>query len=95
MMGLAAAGAQARSLYVPSYENNTVSVVNTSTNTVTSTIDVPASLGCCDHTGRGKTVWVEEYSNQRTGADLGEHRSAGHPCPDHGSRRSGGPGDHA
>ncbi len=63
MMGLAAAGAQARSLYVPTDGGNTVAVVDTSTNAVTSTIAVPAVPWLSAITPDGKTVWVVEYGN--------------------------------
>lgn len=63
IMGLAAVSAQARSLYVPTDEGDTVAVVDTSTNAVTSTIAVPGDPWLSAITPDGKTVWVVEYSN--------------------------------
>lgn len=62
-VALAPAVAQAGSLYVPNYASGTVSVVDTDTNAVTSTITVPGEPWMSAITPDGKTVYVFQYAN--------------------------------
>jgi YVTN family beta-propeller protein len=62
ILTLVPASAQARSLYVPD-ESGHVSVINTATNTVTSTISLSGDPWVAAITPNGRTVYVLQYVN--------------------------------